>query len=495
MPFKDLETNPLVAASALRTARTPTGPDVRGAATNPVYAVWSAATAGEFKIAQYELSVYGAAGCTAEIAHDFLPGDALFVAIQGISDGDSRSFRIIAHDEAGRSADSGCSGSIQIDSVPPPAISTLVASRGDEGSVVKLNLTFPADKSDINAVEIRRTEGSPPVDCSAGIVSMTVTNIVDGPVYDYTGKSDSLFYYRACAVDIGGNVAASGPTAFSPSGKTILFARFATHDANFGGFAGADTLCTQDASAALLAPTKWRALLSTSTLNARDRITVQGPLYRPDLTTTLIGGRSALWVAAPAFTFEVSIAANGIAPTDYYAYTGSDRYGRTSTKTCANWTNNTNGGTDGSLGVAGASATDYNVLEYTNVNGGCSFAARLYCVSQPPDIPAIPVFTAQPKAGGGVDLTLTPHNPNPSGVVKEYVVYRTAALFTPHCDAGAANGTLVNTLPPLVPATFIDAGSLDPGATYDYLACALDEFGNVLASTVQTATTELPPTQ
>ncbi len=124
--------------------------------------------------------------------------------------------------------------------------------------------------------------------------------------------------------------------------------------ANLGGLDGADALCQRLAEAAGSTGKTWRAYLSTSTVNARDRIGA-GPWYNAkgvliaanvaDLHGDIERDRNN--IRKPTALNEKGEEVKGVGdqPNQHDMLTGSDSHGRlpigaAATLTCNNWTSN-----------------------------------------------------------------------------------------------------------------------------------------------------------
>jgi hypothetical protein len=147
-----------------------------------------------------------------------------------------------------------------------------------------------------------------------------------------------------------------------------LFTTKLGHDANLGGLTGADATCTNAATAANLGGS-WVAWLSTSTVNAIDRIPDVGPWK-------LING-------VVVFNNKAGLALAPIVPPNVDEYggevrtqvwTGTSVGGTGGGTPCGDWTKNV------SAEVAVAGNSSFNEGTWTNAfNITCSSVAQLYC--------------------------------------------------------------------------------------------------------------------
>jgi len=171
---------------------------------------------------------------------------------------------------------------------------------------------------------------------------------------------------------------------------------------NLGGLAGADAHCTSLAEAAGIEGKTWRAYLSTSTVDARDRIG-SGPWY--NVNGEMIAANVAELHSDNNITNETAVDENGVLP-DYLhlvdgaavrrdedslahdILTGTNDDGTKNEATCNNWTNGT-ADSSGMLGHADRLGRAPGVNSWTAAHGssGCDMpsliqtggAGGLYC--------------------------------------------------------------------------------------------------------------------
>lgn len=113
------------------------------------------------------------------------------------------------------------------------------------------------------------------------------------------------------------------------------------HDGDFIGISGADLLCANAAASGSKTSTltgTWRAVMSTNTVNVRDRITfVSGASIRNTRGETLVSSASSLWNGT--LLTPVRYNEDGGVDTGTYAWTGSTSSGnKVNNSTCNNWT-------------------------------------------------------------------------------------------------------------------------------------------------------------
>ncbi|NKB49989.1 MAG: hypothetical protein GKS02_11595 [Alphaproteobacteria bacterium] len=119
--------------------------------------------------------------------------------------------------------------------------------------------------------------------------------------------------------------------------------------ANLGGLAGADRQCTILAEAAGVTGKTWRAYLSTSTVDARDRVG-NGPWFNAK-GVMIAADLAALHSDANAINKQTGlnergeeVNGRGDQPNRHDILTGSDANGRAvADRTCGDWTNNGEG--------------------------------------------------------------------------------------------------------------------------------------------------------
>ncbi len=120
--------------------------------------------------------------------------------------------------------------------------------------------------------------------------------------------------------------------------------------ANLGGLEGADAYCQKLAASAGAGAKTWRAYLSTTTVNARDRIgngpwyNAKGALIAKDLAD-LHGEANAIAKATALSERGEVINGRGDSPNRHDILTGSNPDGSATETTCDDWTSNDEGKT------------------------------------------------------------------------------------------------------------------------------------------------------
>jgi len=158
-------------------------------------------------------------------------------------------------------------------------------------------------------------------------------------------------------------------TYYTPVGT--VFVTSATYSGSLGGLAGADAKCQALANAKSLGGT-WKAWLSTSAVNAKDRITdavyrkLDGVIVANSLADLTDGSISSIIDLAEDNTRHSGFSAGS------YVWTGTGEDGNKLADTCGDWNNYGLQGVDGFVWL-----TNY---WWTNLgSGSCSNQARLYC--------------------------------------------------------------------------------------------------------------------
>jgi hypothetical protein len=154
-----------------------------------------------------------------------------------------------------------------------------------------------------------------------------------------------------------------------------IFATSIKYNGNLGGTSGADATCQSRAVAAGLSGT-WKAILSTSSLDAKDHICVGGSVKNRN-STQIASGALELWggsiSAATGYDeFGNTIPGGG----ERWVWTGTYADGTNSAMNCNNWTSALSG-TPGTPGV-----TDQTNSGWVDagIGAGCSALFRLYCI-------------------------------------------------------------------------------------------------------------------
>lgn len=138
---------------------------------------------------------------------------------------------------------------------------------------------------------------------------------------------------------------------------------------SIGGLAGADAICQAEAVLAGWAGT-YKAILSDSTTNAKDRLTITYPVYNAVNNTRIAGAN--LWGGIET---TVRDRAGGNSTTPWgRTWTGTLISGNKNSNNCSNWSSATNGD------LGWAQQTDTNWLQH--MTDSCTNAYALYCIKQ-----------------------------------------------------------------------------------------------------------------
>ena len=178
-----------------------------------------------------------------------------------------------------------------------------------------------------------------------------------------------LFCTPAHAADADGDGLSD---ALESSDGGVVFVRKDATSGNLGGLSGADGLCNTEASAAGIG-TDFTAWLSTSSVDARDRILDQG--YRRVDDAVVATSLADLTDGSIATT--ISVSADGTVLAAGTVFTGSAGDGTKLSQVCNDWTDG--GGVV--QGQRGRLTDSVAGLWTTGVVGVCGIASRLYCFS------------------------------------------------------------------------------------------------------------------
>ena len=165
-----------------------------------------------------------------------------------------------------------------------------------------------------------------------------------------------------------------------PASTLRIFLTSSSYNGNLGGISGGDSNCQSEATAAGLTRT-YKAILSASTTDARDRFTLSGPVSMINSSgaeVAIVASLSDLWSGAGLTLLnQVNLNASGSAqPTGTnIVITGTQSDGTKAANNCTNWTST---GTTLTYGLF--NRTDFEWLQRNT--GACLITMRLYCLSQ-----------------------------------------------------------------------------------------------------------------
>lgn len=152
-------------------------------------------------------------------------------------------------------------------------------------------------------------------------------------------------------------------------------------DGDLGGLSGADAICQGLADAESLGGT-WVAWLSTSSVDAKDRLTATGPFVRARETGTTIADNLADLIDG---NLDNAIFLNETGSDELSAmFTGTTEFGLLGiSDTCSDWTSSSGDGTVGDPSVPDS--------DWTNGDeDSCDKAWAFYCFEQAAVVPATP---------------------------------------------------------------------------------------------------------
>jgi hypothetical protein len=203
--------------------------------------------------------------------------------------------------------------------------------------------------------------------------AITLSAAPDANQYFMGWDSTACTGTGACAFSLTSNTVVRA--SFSPP-PNIVFTTSTTQTAALGGLAGADAICAQRALAAGLAGT-YRAWLSTSTVNAIDRLGSASGWVRPDgkpvLNSVADIAQSKLFYPPRLDEFGNDLGADPVVMTA----TGRDGTlaDTNTTITCGDFTSDVD---DGSYLWTGWASANSWAFTYA-ITAGCSVHARIYC--------------------------------------------------------------------------------------------------------------------
>jgi hypothetical protein len=251
---------------------------------------------------------------------------------------------------------------------PPAAPTNLVATAGDE----QVTLTWDAvDGAESYTILWKTSAGVTASDnvIAAAASPYTHASLAGGTTYSYAvvavkGSVDSVLSNEASAAVY------SLPRAFVTSVRGTGKLGGWAEASGTTGLAAGDAICQKLAANAGLGGT-FKALLSSDTVDAKDRIATDGPWTRVD-KVLVAENKSALFdgnVNAPIDLTETgaSVSTN--------VWTGSNADGTTYSKTCSDWKDES-AAQDGRYGIAGDAASTWLSID----SDPCASTFSLYCL-------------------------------------------------------------------------------------------------------------------
>lgn len=183
----------------------------------------------------------------------------------------------------------------------------------------------------------------------------------------------------------GGGTDASAPDASTdggtPPASHTVFVSSMRFESNLGGLAGADMQCQALASAAGLVG-NYKAILSDSTTDARDRLILGGPIF-DTRRRRVLASATDLWGGRLDSEIRTDETMNGTTRREVWTGTDVDgtKDGDPSQRWCGDWT--------GGTGFAEVGETRGRDARWISLYGdgssdhSCGNDAYLYCISQP----------------------------------------------------------------------------------------------------------------
>ena len=177
----------------------------------------------------------------------------------------------------------------------------------------------------------------------------------------------------------------------APMHKHVLFLSTRLYSGNLqesvgsvtfsSGLEGADYRCEQLAAAANLSSYNgWTAILSTSTINARDRIDLTEAVYNTK-GGVIFSDPSKFWIAdnTPKVELGPSIKYNELGLSQpFFAWTGTSWNGATTYSNCNNWSSES----FQSVATKGNPNSGFFDQWIRLIDDACNTSNSLYCISQ-----------------------------------------------------------------------------------------------------------------
>lgn len=210
--------------------------------------------------------------------------------------------------------------------------------------------------------------GNPQISINGGAwTTRGILNAGDTIAVRMTASANYGGTYKA-RVSIGTSSTIWTVTTAAATGSKV-FATGGAFSGNLGGLSGADAIC-QGAATTLGYSGTWKAILSSSTTNAKDRLTITYPVTRA----------SDGAVISPSNLWSGSLA-NPILTTNYNVATGTDSVGNkigSCSGCCSDWTSSGSAGS--ARGIGGTTVSGWT---YVDAYGYCqNNNFYLYCISQ-----------------------------------------------------------------------------------------------------------------
>ncbi|MDX2015010.1 MAG: DUF1554 domain-containing protein [Myxococcaceae bacterium] len=275
---------------------------------------------------------------------------------------------------------SGAADTCPVDTLSP---STQVCrpSAGVCDSQERCSGTAPACPADVKLTTVCRPAVSTCdlAESCDGLTNDCPANIGQPPTTEVCAPYRCNATTLMCTSGACNNDSQCAPASFCRGGVCVrgkrIFVTSTTYGGDFGGPASADALCQGRAQAGALSGT-YKAWLSTSTVNARDRITQSTvPYYRRSASSILLVANNYAELVANGQPRTISFTELGSAVAGF-VWTGSNNSGVYSAPACTDWQTGAGNGRFGTIGAT-------TVPGWTDDGTGpCSFPRRLYCIEQ-----------------------------------------------------------------------------------------------------------------
>lgn len=263
-------------------------------------------------------------------------------------------------------------------------------SFSDWQEVSDSSIALTSDVSDMTSLRVRRLLGAvaPNADCvSDGNqvgVAYTCFQANDLVALSDSGlASETAYSYRLCIRDTSGNVTSSNVKLSVMSGGALggaeahmRFVANSVFPSSFGGVQNADNLCFtlagQGTKTRLFITATWKAVLSDSSEQAKDRVTILGDVK--NTVGNLIGRSQSIF--GGSLTESINFDENGMPVTDSTIWTGPNPGGTAAgDSNCTDWTGV---GISGGVGLSSSFLSSWLGASSSD----CESSHPLYCISQ-----------------------------------------------------------------------------------------------------------------
>jgi len=372
---------------------------------------------------------------------------------------------------------------------PPPIIAkSLSLTTGASVASNTVRIDFGTTPTFVR-IDVRRSPGSSAPDCTGGtIIRELMTPFIGDSITfaDQTDLAAASFSYRACYYSADGQVEASIEKPIATTKPHLLFVSTPNLSGDLSGADGAATTCRNSAVASnmlnLSNERAWQAVLSDSSLHARERAQILGQVVSTMSSTTQTATKFAdtgldLWASGLMASPAGSILDSTGHASQSLAWTGSDGMGNSTGNTCSDWTSAT--------ALASGDTGDATTLTgQAWISGGapstCSQMRSVYCISE---LPGMMQAQSSPSTPHSVDLTITPSEQwTTDGFIE---IRRRPYPGVPSADCSSAIETPILSIHPLSSAVTTFNDNLAVASTaYNYRACLLDKNGQLVYSTL-----------